>query len=98
MTDTNRVRGKLRIRYEKHDEDQYVSKQFFSDGSTKMVRIILNPIEMTWHITDAVTGFVYRQGGDNINNFEVLQRSAKRALNEFLKLNLEKERRNVTRD
>lgn len=97
MSETTKVKGKLRIRYEKHDEDQYVSRQLFSDGSTKIVRLVLNPIAMTWHIIDAVTGFVYLSGGENINNFEVLQRNAKKALNNFLKLNLEKEKRNVNR-
>lgn len=97
MNETKKARGRLRIRYEKHSEDQYVSKQLFSDGSTKIVRIILNPIVMVWHIVDAVTGYVYKSGGENINNFEVLQRNAKKALNDFLKLNLEKEKRNVNR-
>lgn len=90
----NRIRGKLRIRYEKQGEI-LVSKQLFSDGSTKVVKVFLYPDEMLWKIVDAVTGFEYLKGGENINNFEVLQRSAKKALNGFLNLNLEKEKRNV---
>jgi hypothetical protein len=91
---TQRVRGKLRIRYEKQG-DILVSKQLFSDGTTKMVKVFLFPDKMTWSIVDAVTGHAYMQGGANINNFEVLQRSAKKALNRLLNLNLEKEKRNV---
>ena len=94
MNESSRVKGKLRIRYDRQG-DSLVSKQLFSDGLTKMVRIILYPKAMTWFIVDAVTGHEYLCGGDNINNFEVLQRNAKKALNKFLKLNFEKEKRNV---
>lgn len=91
---SSRVKGKLRIRYDKHGES-LVSKHLFSDGLTKIVRIVLYPKAMTWFIVDAATGHEYLSGGENINNFEVLQRNAKKALNKFLKLNLEKEKRNV---
>jgi hypothetical protein len=94
MKSSQRVRGKLRIRYEKQG-DILVSKQLFSDGTTKMVKVFLYPDDMLWQIVDAVTGHVYLNGGENINNFEVLQRSAKKALDKLLKLNLEKEKRNV---
>ena len=50
---------------------------------------------MYWKICDAVTGAAYVEGGDNITNFEVLQRAAKRNLKKLLGVDFEKEVRNV---
>lgn len=75
-----------------------VSRKIFTDvAGTKMVRIHLNKEEMTWAIVDAVTGASYVDGGDNITNFEVLQRAAKRNLKKLLGVTFEKEVRNAGR-
>ena len=84
-----------RIRFEKQG-DLRVSQQMFSNGE-KLVRLILNPLEMIFTIVDATTGHVYITGGDNINNYEVLQRNGKKALAEFLDIEFTKERKKVAK-
>lgn len=85
----------MRLRFEKQD-DMFVSMKIYSDGQ-KMVRLVLHPEDMFWQIIDAATGHVYVTGGEHITNYEVLQRSAKRALIQFVGLNFEKERRTVAK-
>ena len=84
--------GGFRIRYETHDNGEMVSVKFFSDGK-KLVRLVINPDSMIWQIRDAVTGNVYNSGGEGITNLEVLLRKAKKALQDFLKLQFVKEYR-----
>lgn len=95
-TETKKIVYGMRIRFEKQAENTFVSTKMFSDG-VKLVRIVLKPEEMIWHIIDAATGHVYMSGGENINNYEVLQRSAKRALVSFLNIPFEKERRKIAK-
>lgn len=91
-----------RLSYEIHPLEDgreiYVSRKIFTNAdSTKMVRIHLDKEKMEWKIVDAVTGAAYEYGGQNITNFEVLQRSAKRHLKKMLDLKLEREVRNSGR-
>jgi hypothetical protein len=82
----------MRIRFEKQDH-LLVSVKLFSNGE-KIVRLILDTHEMEYRIVDAVTGFIYEDGG-NVTNMEVLQRKGKRHLKKFLGIHFDKEVRNV---
>ncbi len=84
-----------RIRFEKQGALR-VSQQMFSNGE-KIVRLVLNPEEMFYQIIDAASGHVYVSGGDNISNYEVLQRNGKKALAEFLDIEFIKERKSVAK-
>lgn len=86
-----------RIKFEDHSDDNermLVSQKVFSDG-VRVVRLVIKPDVMVFHIIDAATGFVFVSGGENINNLEVLQRNAKKALSKFLDANFVKEKRNT---
>lgn len=83
-----------RIRFEKQGE--LMVSRIFSD-SKRVVRLVINPEVMVFHIIDAVTGHIFVTGGDNINNLEVLQRHAKRALEKFLDANFMVEKKKVAR-
>jgi hypothetical protein len=61
-----------------------------------MVRLIIDPEKMEYKLVDPVTGLIHDSGG-NVTNFEVLQRKAKRAIKALLKIEFEKETRNVPR-
>lgn len=84
-----------RIRFENQGELK-VSQQLFSNGQ-KLVRLVLNPEKKYFQIIDAATGHIYITGGEHINNYEVLQRNAKKALAEFLDIEFTKERKNVAK-
>lgn len=84
-----------RIKFEDHSDDNekiFVSQKIFSDGK-RIVRLVIKPEPMVFYITDALTGLVYVSGGENINNLEVLQRKAKKALSYFLDASFVKEKR-----
>lgn len=87
-----KVTSGFRVRYEKHDNGELVSVRYFSDGA-KMVRLIINPTTMRWSIRDAVTGQVYKSGGEGLTNLEVVYRNAKKAIKNFLKIDFSKEYR-----
>jgi hypothetical protein len=61
-----------------------------------MVRLIIDPEKMEYQLVDPVTGLIHDSGG-NVTNFEVLQRKAKRAIKALLKIEFQKETRNVSR-
>lgn len=94
-SNSNRLLTAKRIRFEKHG-NLLVSKIPFSDGK-RIVRLVINPENMTYFITDVLTSHVYESGGEGINNFEVLQRHAKVALEKFLDSNfiIEKKKKSV---
>jgi hypothetical protein len=94
MSQATKARGPLRIKFEKQSEDCVTSVNMYSDGK-RLVRIKLNPVAMRWYIIDAATGHEYISGGDNITNYEVLQRNAKKALAKFIGTEFERERRTV---
>ena len=96
MGETKRVTQGMRIRFEKQEDNQLVSLKMYSDGK-RLVRVVIHTDVMVWYIADAATGHVYESGGENINNLEVLQRHAKRALIKFLDITFEKERRTVAK-
>ena len=87
-----RVSAGKRIKFIKH-ENLLMSHKVYSDGD-KVIRLIINTESMEFFLTDPVTGYVHRKGG-NVTNLEVLQRKAKRELKKFLGLYFEKEVRNV---
>jgi hypothetical protein len=89
-----RVSSGKRLRYEKQGNLK-VSAKIFSNGR-KMVRIVIDPDNMTFKLVDVVTGHVYDEGG-NVTNEEVLLRKAKRHLKKLLDIYFEKEERNAGR-
>ena len=91
-TETKRVAHGIRLRFEKFEDDHYVSTKMYSDGK-KLVRVVIKPITMVWYIADAATGYVYLSGGEGINNYEVLLRNAKKNLIKFLNIPFQKETR-----
>ncbi len=92
QTETKRVAHGIRLRFEKHAEDLYISTKMYSDGR-KLVRVIVNPESKRWKIVDAATGSEYLSGGDGITNYEVLLRHAKKNLIKFLNIPFQKETR-----
>lgn len=84
----------MRIKFHKQN-GKLLSVKIFSNG-TAMVRLMIDTINMEFQLIDPVTGYIHVTGG-NVTNLEVLQRKAKKAIKEFLKINFEKEVRNVNR-
>jgi hypothetical protein len=95
--ETSRVAHGIRLRFEKQEEDLFVSTKMYSDGK-KLVRVVVKPLSAVWYIIDAATGHVYLSGGEGINNYEVLLRHAKRNLIKFLNIPFKKETRRVNRN
>ena len=83
-----------RIKFHKNGE-KLSSVKIFSNGE-KMIRLVIDKEKMEYYLVDPVTGYVHDSGG-NVTNFEVLQRKAKRAIKKLLKIEFEKETRNVVR-
>ena len=91
---SKRASSGMRIRYERHG-DLLVSAKIYSDGN-RLVKLIIDPTNMTFKIVDVMTQHPYEEGGD-VNNLEVLYRKAKRHLKKFLDIHFEKEERNAGR-
>lgn len=69
-----------------------LSHKVYSDDD-KSARIVIDTEQMIYKLIDPVTGQVHVQGGEGINNLEVLQRHVKKALKEFIGGSFEKETR-----
>lgn len=82
-----------RIKFQKRDH-LLVSYKIYSNGY-KTVRLFIDTQEMVYKLADPVSGVVLETGGQGINNLEVLQRRAKKALQAFLEIDFDKEVRNV---
>lgn len=95
-SNSNKQLSMKRIRYEKQGE-LMVSRMPYSDGRN-IVRVILNPAINMYYITDVLTGHVFASGGEGLTNFEVVQRHAKRALEEFLDSNFIIEKKKTRSD
>lgn len=82
-----------RIKYQAQDK-LLVSHKIFANGN-RTCRIIIDTEALTYKLVDPITGFIQVSGGEGINNLEVVQRHAKKALKEYLGVKFEKEKRNV---
>lgn len=94
MSEENtKVSSGMRIKYIK-EGDLMQSARIYSNGKN-VVRIVINIQEMKYRLVDPVTGIVRKQGGEGINNLEVLMRKAKKGLKDYLGLYFEKESREL---
>lgn len=72
-----------RIRYKqrKRNKDEYESVQRLQSETTgAFYRAIINPSQATYKVINTLRGEIIREGGEKINNIEVLKRAVKREL------------------
>lgn len=79
-----------RIKFDK-DGQYLISKKIFANG-LKMVRIIIDTEKFSYKLVDPVTNETFKEES-GWSNLEVVQRNAKAALKEFLKIEFDKESR-----
>lgn len=86
-----KVSSGTRIKYKK-EGDMMISTKLYSNGYN-MVRIVIDLANMNFKLVDPVSKIAFREGGEGINNLEVLMRHAKKSLISYLGLRFEKESR-----
>lgn len=86
-----RVSNGMRIRYYE-ENGLMVSTKIYSNG-VKNVKLVVDKNNKRWRLVEPVTGITINEGGDGINNLEVLLRHAKKALKNYLDIYFEKETR-----
>ncbi|NRA92513.1 MAG: hypothetical protein HRU26_07480 [Psychroserpens sp.] len=86
-----------RIRYVEEDSGIFRSRKIFTSASTgARYKVLLDTNEMIFKIQNLNTmKFVYT-GGQNINNMNVLKRTAKKTLEKKFGVNFDEETRNRT--
>jgi len=86
-----------RIRYKEETPGIFRSKRIFVSASTgARYKVLLDTNEMIYKVQNLNTmEFVY-VGGENINNMNVLKRTAKKTLEKKFGVNFEEESRNRT--
>lgn len=74
---TQRIRYKQR----KRNKDEYESVQRLQSQTTgAYYKAIINPSNATYKVVNTLRGEIIREGGEKINNIEVLKRAVKREL------------------
>lgn len=84
-----------RIKFIKKDNELVSYKVYTSTGGVQQARVHIDPVAMTYKIIDPVNGEVLAENRRTYTNLEVVQRNAKKDLQEILEVNFDKEKRKV---